>query len=359
MYEIDCSINDIDDYIHRLFSNESNLKKHFDSSYGGEIGQIHEIFSNNLRTVREVAKDSKALMYDDISLAWQVRDYNQKVIEELKIKVQQIEHQISRQIECVAAAQRNLANAERAESQIRSRSTPSFPDTEEGRTAKRRFEKEQAAAKANAANAVRSASNNVSNAQNLLKSLENSKQNVCNCIVQIENNNKVLFEFINKINAKIGEIDSYLTRCESEFYSVKSCLEKLEAERQKLLSKFSEYKARAERAKEYVHSIGTHLSAASGTQYNESNRISVRSHDYLSDIATSLISTKKSMDELNDTIDRIVKRFGNIIQDALTRTTVASVEGCNQRIESGISDFTQKAKHFREAADYLYSYTHI
>ncbi len=359
MYEIDCSICDINDYIDKLFSNEYEFKKHFSPPDSGELGEIKEIFYQNLQTLKDVADRSKTLLYEDISLAWEVRDYNEKVIQQLEIKLEQLEHQISQQEANVAAAQRSLASAERAQSKVNATRTPSFPDTEDGRAAKKRFERELANSKASAANAVRSAESSVSNAQSALKNLETSRQNTRMTIRQIEENNRILFDFINKANARIGAIDSYVKRCEFELSNIKSRLEKLNRDFEALRSKFTEYKRRAEKAKDYVHSIGVHLSSAAESQYDESKKISVYSHDYLTDIAASLRNAKKSMDELNDTIDNIVKRFGNIMQDAVTRATVSSVEGCNERVDNETSDFPKKANHFREAADYLYLYTNV
>ena len=65
------------------------------------------------------------------------------------------------------------------------------------------------------------------------------------------------------------------------------------------------------------------------------------------------------MDKINEVIDRITKTFGSDIQDEVTRTTVRSVEGSGEEVENAINDFPKKARHFRDAADYLYSYANI
>ena len=112
MYEIDCSVNDIADYIDKLSSNEYNLKKHFSPPAGGELGEIQSVFEKNLEVVKQVADDSKTKMHEDILLAWQVRDHNEKVKQALEGKEQKLEKQVGQQKETVAAAEKSLKMAE-------------------------------------------------------------------------------------------------------------------------------------------------------------------------------------------------------------------------------------------------------
>ena len=76
-------------------------------------------------------------------------------------------------------------------------------------------------------------------------------------------------------------------------------------------------------------------------------------------MSNSLDKTKSNMDKLNDKIDEIVKKFGDVLQDNVTKKTVSSVNGSSDEIAEKIGDFPSKAGHFRDAADYLYSYANL
>ena len=359
MYEIDCCVNDIADYIDKLSSNEHNLKKQFDPPAGGELGDLQSIFEKNLEVVKQVAEESKTKMHEDISLAWRVRDENEKTKQALEGKAQQLEKQVSQQKENVAAAEKRLEAAERNQTRVENTSTPSFANTEEGRAAKKQFEKDLANEKKSAQRAVNNAESGVRNAESTLKNLETSKANVERAISQIVENNKKLFEFIGKTQADITKFDSYVNQCERIVDSVKSCLESLSKDHKTLIDKTIKFKRKADEAQGLVKSIGTHLAKTADKNYNESDKVKVLSHDYLSNMSNSLDKTKSNMDKLNDKIDEIVKKFGDVLQDNVTKKTVSSVNGSSDEIAEKIGDFPSKAGHFRDAADYLYSYANL
>lgn len=359
MYEIDASVNDINDYIYKLSSNEHNLKKHFDPPASGELGELQSIFEKNLELVKQVAEESKTKMYEDISLAWQVRDHNEKVKQSLERKEQQLEKQVGQQKENVAAAQSRLEAAEKNQTKVENTKTPSFSNTEEGRAAREKFENNLEKQKANAQRAVNNAASSVSNAKGTLRNLETSKANVRAAIDQIIKNNQKLFEFINKTQADIAKFESYVSQCERIVDSVKSCLERLSKDKKRLSDKMIAFKRKAEEAQGLVRSIGTSLAKTADRNYSESDKVKVASHGYLSNMSHSLDTTKSNMDKLNDVIDEIVKKFGGVIQDNVTRTTVSAVNGTGKEIANKTEDFPKKARHFRDASDDLYTYSNL
>ena len=359
MYEIDCSVSNITDYIDKLSSNQYNLKKHFDPPAGGELGEIQSVFEKNLSVVKQVLEESRTKMHEDISLAWRVRDENEKTKQALESKAQQLEKQVGQQKENVAAAERKLAAEERNQTKVENTRTPSFSNTEEGRAAREKFENNLEKQKANAQRAVNNAASGVRNAESTLKSLETSKANVERAIRQIIENNKKLFEFIGKTQADIAKFESYASQCERVLGSVKGCLERLSKDQNNLNSKLVNFKRKADEAQGLVRSIGTSLAKTADRKYSESDRVRVYSSDYLSNMSHSLDTTKSQMDKLNDVIDEIVKKFGGIIQDNVTRTTVSSVNGSSEEIANQTEDFPTKARHFRDAASDLFSYANL
>ena len=359
-YEINCSVYDVDDFKYKLSENLDSLKRQFDpSGPGGELGEIQSIFEKNLATVEQAVEDSKRKMYEDISLAWIVRDHNDKVIQQLRAKSQQLDGQISNQKETVAAAQKQLGAAERNQTKVDNTRVPSFSNTEEGRAAKERFENNLEKEKNRAANAVRSAEKSVSNAKSGLKNLETSKANVEQMIAQITDNNKKLFDFINKTQAQIVSFESYVTQCKTALDGVKSRLSSLAKDYSNARSKKADLERVADNARGYVVSIGKYLSKAAGSTYSENNKVTVASHNYLTDISRSLDKTKETIDKLNDVIDGIVKKFGDVIQDNVTKTSVQHVKESDEQIDGATQDFPSKAKNFSNAADDLFAYSNL
>lgn len=359
MYEIDCSISDISDYIDKLSSNEYNLKKHFDSPASGELGEIQGIFQKNFEVVKQVADDSKTKMYEDISLAWNVRDHNEKVKQALEGKERQLEQKVGQQKETVAAAEKSLKMAEQRQTRVENTKTPYFSNTEEGRAARERFEDRLEKDKANAQKEVNNAESRVSNAESTLKNLETSKANVRARINELVTIDKKLFDFIGKTQAEIAKIETYVSQCERVLDSVKTCLERLSQDHKKLTGKTTGFKRKAEEAQGLVRSIGASLAKTAEKTYNESDKIKVISHSYLSNMADSLGKTKSQMDKLNDIIDEIVKKFGSVMQDNVTRKTVSGVNSTSEQVGKKTEDFPAKAKHFSNAADDLFAYSNL